>query len=64
MKGTQKLAVHDAVCSSPYVTLKMEQNRLADPCTDRLLYSVLQCNCTFHIRLVADPVELAVKSNS
>ncbi len=64
MKGPQKLAVHDAVCSSTHVVLEMEQHRLVDPCTDRLLYNVLQCNCAFHIRLVANPMESAVKSNS
>ncbi len=64
MKGTQKLAVHDTVCSSTHVMLEMEQNRLVDLCTERLLYNVLQCNCASHIRLVANPVESAVKSNS
>lgn len=59
MKGTQKLDVHDAVFSSTQVTLEMEQSRLVDPCTDRVLYNVLQCN-----QLVADPVEWTVKSNS
>ena len=64
MKGNQKLAVHVAVFSSTHVILEMVQSRLLHAqCKNRFLSNVLRYNDAY-MRLVANPVEWTVKSNS